>query len=66
MEIRIIKRDQVVNAEVSSPTAKQEPEKSFAQVIDKLIRDVRKKKDDERRMNVKILFRSQLRTSRLS
>ncbi len=69
MEIRVIKRDQVieneaVRDEISLEASKQEPEKSFAQSIEKLIRDVRKKNDAEKELNFETVFNTRLRTSR--
>ena len=66
MEIRVIKRDQVIKNESSTPAAKPQPEKNFARAVESMIADVRKKNDAERRMDFKTVFRPQMRTSGLT
>ena len=65
MEIRIIKRSEVIKNEVEkADIPKSEPEKNFARGIEKLITDVRKKHEAERRLNYQTVFNAGLRPSR--
>ena|SRR5437867_3893976 len=62
MEIRVIKRNQQKEHKMPSPAT--EPAKSFADTIEKLVADARKKRAAEERLTVRNFFQPNLRANK--